>query len=242
MFALGTGDCPALASVGKRGSELGLAIGVLAEAAADSQKSLLTGRGACRRPASIRVFFAGTRQQPQVLLRRLSSMVSERFPRKLVAILYADVAGYSRLTGQDEDGTHKLLSGYLDDLAATVIGNGGYTATISEISLRVPTTPVPVPNASSAPDVSRRHHRKCAVLTSDLGQKGALWHAENRLSASDPTSVPCLLRCSKSSSGTSSTTSSSLCSDSRCCIHRLKSQATAVIQTREFFRNCPPTM
>jgi class 3 adenylate cyclase/pimeloyl-ACP methyl ester carboxylesterase len=52
-------------------------------------------------------------------------MVSERFPRKLVAILYADVAGYSRLNGQDEDGTHKLLSGYLDDLAATVIGNGG---------------------------------------------------------------------------------------------------------------------
>ena len=33
-------------------------------------------------------------------------MESERLPRKLAAILYADVAGYSRLTGDDEDTTH----------------------------------------------------------------------------------------------------------------------------------------
>lgn len=31
------------------------------------------------------------------------------FPRKLAAILYADVAGYSRHTGRDEDGTHRQL-------------------------------------------------------------------------------------------------------------------------------------
>jgi adenylate cyclase len=35
-------------------------------------------------------------------------------PRKLAAILYADVAGYSRLTGQDEEQTHQKLSEYLD--------------------------------------------------------------------------------------------------------------------------------
>jgi class 3 adenylate cyclase len=29
----------------------------------------------------------------------------DRLPRKLAAILYADVAGYSRLTGEDEEGT-----------------------------------------------------------------------------------------------------------------------------------------
>lgn len=38
---------------------------------------------------------------------------SGRLPRKLAAILYADVAGYSRLTGEDEDATHGRLSEYL---------------------------------------------------------------------------------------------------------------------------------
>ena len=41
-------------------------------------------------------------------------MPEERLPRKLAAILYADVAGYSRLTGEDEDATHRRLSEYLD--------------------------------------------------------------------------------------------------------------------------------
>ena len=39
---------------------------------------------------------------------------SDRLPRKLAAILYADVAEYSRLTGEDEDATHRRLSEYLD--------------------------------------------------------------------------------------------------------------------------------
>jgi len=34
--------------------------------------------------------------------------MDERLPRKLAAILYADVAGYSRLTGLDEEGTHQF--------------------------------------------------------------------------------------------------------------------------------------
>ena len=44
----------------------------------------------------------------------------ERLPRKLAAILYADVAGYSRLTGDDEDATHRKLSEYLDLISASV--------------------------------------------------------------------------------------------------------------------------
>ena len=40
--------------------------------------------------------------------------------RKLTAILYADVVGYSRLTGADEEGTHRLLSGCLDAMAALI--------------------------------------------------------------------------------------------------------------------------
>jgi TolB-like protein len=46
---------------------------------------------------------------------------SERLPRKLAAILYADVAEYSRLTGEDEDATHRKLSEYLD-LISSIIG------------------------------------------------------------------------------------------------------------------------
>jgi adenylate cyclase len=50
---------------------------------------------------------------------------SERLPRKLAAILYADVAGYSRLTGDDEDATHRTLSEYLDLISSTVESHRG---------------------------------------------------------------------------------------------------------------------
>jgi adenylate cyclase len=53
--------------------------------------------------------------------------VEKRLPRKLVAILYADVAGYSRLTGEDEDATHRSLSEYLDLISATIESHGGRT-------------------------------------------------------------------------------------------------------------------
>ena len=46
--------------------------------------------------------------------------MDKRLPRKLAAILYADVAGYSRLTGDDEDATHKALSQYLDLMTLTI--------------------------------------------------------------------------------------------------------------------------
>ncbi len=41
-------------------------------------------------------------------------MTEKGVSRKLTAILYADVADYSRLTGEDELGTHKRLSAALD--------------------------------------------------------------------------------------------------------------------------------
>ncbi len=47
-------------------------------------------------------------------------MSPERLDRKLAAILYADVAGYSRLTGEDEEGTHRTLSAYFDAITADV--------------------------------------------------------------------------------------------------------------------------
>ena len=51
--------------------------------------------------------------------------MKDRLPRKLAAILYADVAGYSRLTGEDEDATHRCLSEYLDLIATTIKSNHG---------------------------------------------------------------------------------------------------------------------
>ncbi|MCZ6575660.1 MAG: tetratricopeptide repeat protein [Gammaproteobacteria bacterium] len=49
----------------------------------------------------------------------------EHLERKLAAILYADVAGYSRLTGEDEEGTHRLLSSYLDAITALIDRHNG---------------------------------------------------------------------------------------------------------------------
>ena len=47
------------------------------------------------------------------------------FKRQLVAILYADVVGYSRLTAQDEDRTHRALRQTLDVLTEHVRRHGG---------------------------------------------------------------------------------------------------------------------
>lgn len=51
--------------------------------------------------------------------------MEDRLPRKLAAILYADVAGYSRLTGEDEDGTHRTLRAHLDLIASRIQGYAG---------------------------------------------------------------------------------------------------------------------
>jgi len=52
-------------------------------------------------------------------------LCSERLPRRLAAILYADVAGYSRLTGEDEDATHRALSEFLDLISRTIASHRG---------------------------------------------------------------------------------------------------------------------
>ena len=53
-------------------------------------------------------------------LRRGNPRGTACLPRKLAAILYADVAGYSRLTGEDEDATHRHLREYLDLITKTI--------------------------------------------------------------------------------------------------------------------------
>jgi adenylate cyclase len=44
--------------------------------------------------------------------------------RRLTAILAADVAGYSRLMGVDEEGTHERLKGHLGELVKGSTGAG----------------------------------------------------------------------------------------------------------------------
>ena len=51
--------------------------------------------------------------------------MEDRLPRKLAAILYADVAGYSRLMGRDEDQTHRTLCDHLDLIAQSVKAHHG---------------------------------------------------------------------------------------------------------------------
>jgi TolB-like protein/class 3 adenylate cyclase/cytochrome c-type biogenesis protein CcmH/NrfG len=50
---------------------------------------------------------------------------TDQYERRLEAILYADVVGYSRLTGLDEVGTHKALSTCLDAFTALIEIYGG---------------------------------------------------------------------------------------------------------------------
>ena len=52
-------------------------------------------------------------------------MDSDRLPRKLAAILYADVVDYSRLTGADEDATHRRLRESLDFISTSVEAQHG---------------------------------------------------------------------------------------------------------------------
>lgn len=52
-------------------------------------------------------------------------MSNEPIARKLTAILYADVAGYSRLTGNDELGTHHAVMDAMDFTAEAIKAHGG---------------------------------------------------------------------------------------------------------------------
>lgn len=59
----------------------------------------------------------------EILLAVLTS--DTQLERKLAAIFYGDVAGYSRLTGQDEEGTHRILSSYLDAITDAIENYNG---------------------------------------------------------------------------------------------------------------------
>jgi adenylate cyclase len=51
--------------------------------------------------------------------------MSQDFEQKLIAVLFADVVGYSRLSSEDELATHRTLKNYLDILTGIVEEHGG---------------------------------------------------------------------------------------------------------------------
>ncbi|MDJ0777991.1 MAG: adenylate/guanylate cyclase domain-containing protein [Gammaproteobacteria bacterium] len=52
-------------------------------------------------------------------------MTTDSYQRKLTVILYADIAGYSRLTGEDEEGTHRRAMAVLDHASEAITDAGG---------------------------------------------------------------------------------------------------------------------
>ena len=56
-------------------------------------------------------------------------MTAEKFKRKLAAILSADVKGYSRLMGEDEEGTIRILNAYLEVITGFIQRHQGRVVT-----------------------------------------------------------------------------------------------------------------
>ena len=80
--------------------------------------------------------------------------MNDRLPRKLAAILYADVAGYSRLTGDDEDATHRSLSEYLNLISQTIESHRGQVMHYAGDAVLAKFEAV-VDSVSSATDIQR---------------------------------------------------------------------------------------
>ncbi len=93
-------------------------------------------------------------------------MPSEPLNRKLTAILYTDVAGYSRLTGGDEEGTHRRVMEVLDYASQQISDAGGKVlryagdAILAEFSSAVS-------SVNAAMDIQREMARKNQQVADD---------------------------------------------------------------------------
>ncbi len=89
--------------------------------------------------------------------------MEDRLPRKLAAILYADVAGYSRLTGDNEDATHRTLGEYLDLIAGLVAEHQGQVMHYAGDAVLARFDAV-VDAVSGAVEIQRRLHQRNELL------------------------------------------------------------------------------
>ena len=92
--------------------------------------------------------------------------MEDRLPRKLAAILYADVAGYSRLTGADEDATHRTLSERLDLVSSVIESHRGTVMHYAGDAVLAKFDAV-VDAVSSAVDIQERLNTRNADLPSE---------------------------------------------------------------------------
>src|SRR5260370_36285100 len=84
-----------------------------------------------------------------------AALATERVDRKLAAILVADVAGYSRLMGTNEEGTHERLKAHFRQLmirnsTSTAAGSSRTLVTASSQNFRAWSTRFGVLPRSSA--------------------------------------------------------------------------------------------
>lgn len=93
-------------------------------------------------------------------------MAEENVTRKLAAILYADVAAYSRLTGVDEVGTHRQLSVSLDLMADRIRNSGGRVVHYAGDAVLASFESV-VAAANCAIGIQRAISAQCAELAED---------------------------------------------------------------------------
>ncbi len=63
-------------------------------------------------------------------------MAAPRVDRRLAAVLAADVVGYSRLMGRDEQGTHDRLKAHRKEFLEPLIADSRLPVTAAETSSR----------------------------------------------------------------------------------------------------------
>ncbi len=93
-------------------------------------------------------------------------MAEENVKRKLTAILYADVAGYSRLTGTDEVGTHRQLSAGLDLISRNINSADGRVVHYAGDAVLAEFASV-VAAVETAVNIQRQLAENCSDITDD---------------------------------------------------------------------------
>jgi adenylate cyclase len=90
-----------------------------------------------------------------------------RVKRKLAAILAADVVGYSRLMGADEEGTHRRITGLFSDMVEPMIQEHGGRLINTAGDGLLAEFPSAVDALRGAIDLQRRLREQNAVLTAE---------------------------------------------------------------------------
>ena len=105
-------------------------------------------------------------------------MTPEKFKRKLTAILSADVKGYSRLMGEDEEGTIRTLkvymevmTGFIQQHRGRIVATGG-DSVLAEFASVVDAVQCAVEIQQELRDRNKALAGRSADGVSDRGQSG----------------------------------------------------------------------